>query len=316
MSDYAVFVGIDVSKDRLDVHLLPQGERFAVSNDGAGAAQLRERLVALGEHALVVMEATNTFWKLSATTLAGAGLSVAVVNPRQVRDFAKASGRLAKTDAIDAHVLALFAQAIRPAVRSLPNEQCEIARELLTRRMQLMNMRSAEKNRLSSARGKKVRKDIEVLIRFLDGRLKGLDEEIDEWLDSTPIDQTRVNLLKSFSGIGQVSARALLIGVPELGSLSGKQVSALVGLAPYARDSGQQRGQRHIGGGRAWVRAALYMPTLTATRCNPVIRAMYQRLIKAGKHHYVAITACMRKVLVILNAMLKSGEPWTAPQTA
>lgn len=316
MSDYAVFVGIDVSKDRLDVHALPQAECFALNNDEAGVAQLRERLLAMGEHTLVVMEATNTFWKLPATTLGSAGLRVAVVNPRQVRDFAKATGRLAKTDSIDAQVLALFAQAIRPPVRSLPNEQCEIARELLTRRMQLMNMRTAEMNRLSSTRGKKVRKDIEVLIGFLERRLKGIDEEIDQWLEATPIDQTRAELLKSFAGIGPGTARALLIGVPELGSLTGKQVGALVGLAPYARDSGKRRGQRHIGGGRAWVRAALYMPTLTATRCNPQIRAMYQRLIKAGKHHYVAITACMRKVLVILNAMLKSGQRWTGPETA
>jgi transposase len=316
MSEYTMFVGVDVSQDRLDVHVLPQGERFALSNDEASVAQLCERLAAVSEHALLVMEATNTFWKLSAMAFGSAGFRVAVVNPRQVRDFAKATGRLAKTDAIDAQVLALFAQAIRPPVRSLPNEQCEIARELLTRRMQLMHMRTAEKNRLSSARGKRVRKDIELLIGFLEARLKGLDEQIDAWLKTTPIDQTRVDLLKSFPGVGPGTARTLLIGVPELGRLTGKQVAALVGVAPLAWDSGKKRGQRHIGGGRAWVRAALYMPTLTATRCNPPIRAMYQRLINSGKHHYVAITACMRKVLVILNAMLRSGKPWTPPQAA
>lgn len=316
MSEYMTFVGIDVSRDRLDVFVLPQQQAFALSNDASGVAQLCHRLQELGEHTLVVMEATNTFWKLSATQLGSAGLKVAVINPRQVRDFARATGRLAKTDAIDAQVLALFAQAVCPPVRSLPDEHCELARELLARRAQLMNMRIAEKNRLSSARGKKVRKDIEAMIAFLEGRLQGLDEQIDQWLKSTPIDQTRVDLLKSFKGIGQGSARALLVGVPELGSLTGKQISALVGLAPIARDSGKKRGQRHIGGGRASVRAALYMPALTAARCNPVIRELYQRLIRAGKHHYVAITACMRKMLVILNAMLKTQTPWQTPQIA
>ena len=243
MSDHALFVGIDVSKERLDVCVLPQGEHFAVSNNEAGVAELRERLISLCAHPLVVMEATNTFCNRSAPLGGGAGLRVWVVTPRLGRDFATPPGKVAKTDAIDAQVLALFAQAIRPAARSLPNEQCEIARELLARRTQLMAMRTAEKNRMSSVRGKKVRKDIEALIGFLDKRLKGLDQEIDEWLDSTPIDQTRADLLKSFSGIGPGSARALLIGVPELGSLTGKQVSALVGLAPYARDSGKHRGQ-------------------------------------------------------------------------
>ncbi len=226
MSEYMTFVGIDVSRDRLDVFVLPQQQAFALSNDASGVAQLCHRLQELGEHTLVVMEATNTFWKLSATQLGSAGLKVAVINPRQVRDFAKGIGRLAKTDAMDAQVLALFAKAVCPPVRSLPDEQCELARELLARRAQLMNMRIAEKNRLSSARGKKVRKDIEAMITFLEGRLQGLDEQIDQWLKSTPIDQTRVDLLKTFKGIGQSSARALLVGVPEPDSLTGKQISA------------------------------------------------------------------------------------------
>jgi transposase len=316
MSQHSMFVGIDVSKDRLDVHVLPDGQSFSVINDESGASELRQRLSALAQPVLVVMEATNVFWKTAATHLGGAGLQVAVVNPRQVRDFAKATGTLAKTDAIDAKVLALFAQRVCPPARALPSAQCEVARELLSRREQLMGMRTAEKNRLASARAKKVRKDIQATIVFLDKRLAALDTEIDQWLKDTPIDQTRLNVLKSFNGIGQGSARALLIGVPELGSLNGKQIGALVGVAPFARDSGTKRGQRHISGGRAAVRAAMYMPAITAIRCNPVIREFYQRLIKAGKHHYVAIVACMRKMLVILNAMLKSNQPWKAPHGA
>jgi transposase len=314
MSQFNVFAGIDVSKDHLDVHLLPEGQSWRVANDEAGCAQLSERLSGLGAEVLVVMEATNVFWRLAATQLASAGLSAAVVNPRQVRDFARATGQLAKTDAIDAKVLALFAQRIEPPVRALPNAQCQEAAELLSRRAQLMGMRVAEKNRLGSARAAKVRKDITITIAFLDKRIAGLDEEIDQWLKSTPIDQSRANLLKSFTGIGENTARTLLISLPELGSLSGKQIGALAGVAPFARDSGNKRGARQIRGGRAAVRAALYMPAITAIRCNAVIRALYQRLVSAGKHHYVAITACMRKMLVILNAMLKSNQPWKSPQ--
>ena len=314
MSQFRVFVGIDVSKDHLDVHLLPDEQSWRLANDEAGCAELSERLAALSGPVLVVMEATNVFWRLAATRLASAGLSAAVVNPRQVRDFAKATGQLAKTDAIDARVLALFAQKIEPPVRALPSEQCQEAAELLSRRAQLMGMRVAEKNRLSTARAAKVRKDISATIAILEKRLAGLDEEIDQWLKSTPIDQSRVNLLKSFAGIGEHTAKSLLITLPELGSLSAKQIGALAGLAPFARDSGNKRGARQIRGGRSTVRAALYMPAITAIRCNAVIRALYQRLINAGKHHYVAITACMRKMLVILNAMLKSNQPWKNPQ--
>jgi transposase len=277
---------------------------------------LVERLKPLGETLLVVMEATNVFWRMAAAALAGAGLACAVVNPRQVRDFAKSMGILAKTDAIDAQVLAQFAQRVKPPVRALPDAQCQVAAELLARRAQLMGMRVAEKNRLATASAKKVRKDIEATIAFLEKRLAALDEEIDQWLKSTPIDQSRADLLQSFTGIGQNTARSLLITLPELGRLSGKQIGALAGLAPFAKDSGSKRGQRHIAGGRSIVRAALYMPAISAIQHNPVIRALYQRLVQAGKHHYVAITACMRKMLVILNAMLRSNQPWKAPQNA
>jgi transposase len=313
MSQFNVFVGIDVSKDHLDVHVLPEGGSWRVANDETGCTQLSERLRGLSGPVLVVMEATNVFWRLAATRLASAGLSAAVVNPRQVRDFARATGQLAKTDAIDAHVLALFARRIEPPVRALPSEQCQVAAELLSRRAQLMGMRVAEKNRLTSARAAKVRKDISATIAFLEKRIGALDEEIDQWLKSTPIDQSRANLLKSFTGIGEHTAKSLLITLPELGSLSNKQIGALAGLAPFARDSGNKRGARQIRGGRSTVRAALYMPALTAIRCNAVIRALYKRLIDAGKHHYVAITACMRKMLIILNAMLRSNQPWKNP---
>jgi transposase len=297
------------------VHVLPEGQSWRVANDDAGCTELSERLSGLSG-VLVVMEATNVFWRLAATRLASAGVRAAVVNPRQVRDFAKATGQLAKSDAIDAHVLALFAEAIKPPVRALPSEQCQMAAELLARRAQLMGMRVAEKNRLATARAAKVRKDITATIAFLEKRIAALDEEIDQWLKSTPIDQSRVNLLKSFCGIGERTAKSLLITLPELGSLTAKQIGALAGLAPFASDSGNKRGQRRIRGGRSTVRAALYMPAITAIRCNAVIRALYQRLINAGKHHYVAITACMRKMLIILNAMLKTNQPWKNPQEA
>lgn len=316
MSEATSFVGIDVSKNTLDVYVLPSAERWQVANDQTGCAQLVERLKPVGETALVVMEATNVFWRMAAAALAGAGVACAVVNPRQVRDFAKAMGKLAKTDALDAEVLALFAQRIKPPVRALPDAQCQVAAEMLTRRAQLMGMRVAEKNRLATASAKKVRKDIQTTIAFLEKRLDALDREIDSWLQSTPIDQSRANLLQSFNGIGHNTARSLLIMLPELGSLNGKQIGALAGLAPFAKDSGNKRGERHISGGRTAVCAALYMPAITAIQHNPVIRALYQRLLQAGKHHYVAITACMRKMLVILNAMIKSNRPWIHPQNA
>jgi len=312
MSQYNGFVGIDVSKDTLDVHSLSDARSWQVGNDESGCARLAKDLA---PGALVVMEATNVYWRLAASTLAAAGFAVAVVNPRQVRDFARATGQLAKTDATDAQVIALFGQRIEPPVRALASEQCQVAGELLSRRAQLMGMYVAEKNRLGTARAKRVRADINTTIGFLQKRLDHLDKELDDWLKSTPIDQSRFDLLKSFTGIGDKTAKSLLIALPELGVLTNKQISALAGLAPYASDSGKKRGARHIRGGRTAVRAALYMPAITAIRANPVIRALYERLINAGKHHYVAITACMRKILVILNAMIRSNTPWRCSQT-
>ena len=304
------YVGVDVSKNRLDVYVLPDQQFGSYANDSSGVAQLREFLTNLAGKKLVVMEATNTFWKLAANQLSDSGIDVAVVNPRQIRDFAKASGTLAKTDRIDAKILAMFADRMRPPVRSLPAHACEVARELLARRAQLIGMRTAEKNRLSTARSTEVREGINAIIAILDQSLEVLDGHIESQLNATPIDQARAELLQSFAGIGRNTARVLLISVPELGKLSGKQITSLVGLAPFARDSGEQRGQRHIGGGRSAVRAALYMPTIAALRFNPAIRGFYDRLVGSGKHHFVAMTACMRKALVILNAMLRRGEPW------
>jgi transposase len=316
MSEFSSFLGVDVSKDHLDMYMLPGGERWRVANDEAGCAALTERLKPLRNAVLVIMEATNVFWRMAAAALAGAGLACAVVNPRQVRDFARAMGKLAKTDRLDAEVLALFGERIKPPIRALPDAQCQVAAEMLARRAQLMGMRVAEKNRLATASAKKVRKDIEATIAFLEKRLSALDHEIDSWLQSTPIDQSRANLLQSFTGVGQTTARSLLITLPELGRLNSKQISALAGLAPFAKDSGNKCGERHIRGGRAAVRAALYMPAITAIQHNSAIRAMYQRLVRSGKHHYVAITACMRKILVILNAMLRSNQPWKQPKIA
>lgn len=316
MNDVTNFIGIDVSKNALDVHMLPSGQHWQVANDAAGCAQVVERLKPFGQSALVVMEATNVYWRTAAAALAAAAVPCAVVNPRQVRDFAKAMGTLAKTDRLDAQVLAQFGERIRPAVRALPEEQCRVAAEMLARRVQLMAMLVAEKNRLSTASASKVRKDIQTTIAFLNKRLGALDHEIDSWLQSTPIDQSKVDLLKSFIGVGQTTARSLLIMLPELGCVTGKQIGALAGLAPFAADSGNKRGERHIRGGRSAVRAALYMPAISAIQHNPLIRDLYQRLTRAGKHHYVAITACMRKMLVILNAMLKSGQPWIHPRNA
>ncbi len=289
---------------------------WAVKNTVAGISKLIQQLTDLGGDLNIVLEATNSFWQLVATSLASSGMKVAVVNPRQVRNFARALGVLAKTDRLDAKVLALFAERVKPPVRPLPSADCQIANELLSRRSQVMSMRIAEKNRLSSARAKRVIKDIKATITFFDKRLATIDKELNKWLKTTSIDQRRVDILSSFVGIGQQTARTLVLTLPELGTITSKQVGSLVGLAPMAHDSGKHSGKRYIRGGRGIVRASLYMPTLTAIRCNPIVKEFYQRLTKSGKHHYVAITACMRKIIVILNAMVKSNQPWIVQNNA
>lgn len=304
-----LFVGIDVSKDKLDVALLPSDERWSVGNNEAEIPSLVERLKQLNP-SLIVLEATGGLETLVAASLGTAKLPVAVVNPRQARDFAKAIGKLAKTDDIDAGVLALFAERIRPEPRPLKDQELQELTDLLTRRNQLVAMLTGEKNRLSSA-PKTTRKDIKEHIDWLEKRIKESNGTLEKLIQKTPIWREKDALLQSVPGVGPVLSVSLLSGLPELGDLNRKQIATLVGVAPLNCDSGKLRGRRIIWGGRADVRSTLYMATLAATRFNPVIKAFYQRLIQAGKKPKVAITACMRKLLTILNAMIKNSTPWT-----
>ena len=308
MSTVPVFVGIDIAKDRSDVAVRPTGNRWAVANDDAGITMVVSRLRAL-RPALVVLEATGGLEIPLTGALAAAGLPVVVVNPRQVRDFAKATGQLAKTDALDAAVLAHFAEAVRPALRPLPDAATQALSALLARRRQLLEMRTAEQNRLGSAPSP-VRTRIRAHLTWLERELAHLDEELGRAIRESPVWRERDDLLQSVPGVGPVLARTLLASLPELGTLNRKQIAALVGVAPLNRDSGTLRGRRTVWGGRAHVRAALYMSALAAARWNPVIRAFYQRLCGAGKAKKVALTACMHKLLMILNAMVKTGTPW------
>ena len=303
-----VFVGIDVSKERLDVATCPAKEKWAFGNDGPGIASLVERLEAL-QPAVVVLEATGGLQLPLAAALGVARLPVAVVNPRQVRDFARATGKLAKTDAIDAQVLAQFAQAVRPTLRPLPDAATQELSALLARRHQVVEMLTAERNRLERALPP-VGPRLQAHILWLKRELAELDEELGHTLRQSPLWREKEDLLRSVPGVGPVLTFTLLARLPELGTLSGRQVAALVGVAPLNRDSGTLRGRRTVWGGRSQVRATLYMATLVAARFNPVIRAFYKRLCAAGKPKKVALTACMRKLLTILNAMLKHGTPW------
>lgn len=303
------FIGIDVSKSRLDVAAHASASGFAVENTEAGLVQLCQRLSALKPE-LVVMEASGGYERLSVATLASAGFNVALVNARQVRAFAQATGVLAKTDRVDARVLAHFAAAVRPPVRALPDAQQQALGELLARRRQLVGMLVMEKNRLAQARVGRVRRDITSLITILKKRIAGCDDDLQQLIQASPLWRAHEDLLRSFNGIGPVSARTLLADLPELGALNRKQIASLVGLAPIARESGSWRGRRSVFGGRGQVRAALYMATLAAIRSNAAIRAFYQRLRQAGKPPKVALVACMRKVLTILNAMVRTQTHW------
>jgi transposase len=307
MTRVQVFVGIDVSKAQLDVALRPEG-RFAAPNTEVGIAQVLTRLQAVSP-TLVVLEATGGLEIPLTGALAAAGMPVVVVNPRQVRDFAKATGKLAKTDALDAQTLAHFAEVMRPEPRPLPDEQTQTLAALLTRRRQLVEMLTAEKNRLASARTP-VRKSLRTHITWLERELSHTDRDLAHAIRESPVWREKEELLQSTPGVGPVVTTTLLANLPELGTLTAKQIAALVGVAPFNRDSGTLRGKRTVWGGRAQVRAVLYMGTLVATRFNPVIRAFYQRLCAAGKPKKVALTACMRKLLIILNAMLKHRTPW------
>lgn len=302
------FIGIDVSKDWLDVHVL-DGFTDRCENTPAGLRGLVERLSELVAER-IVLEATGGYERLAAAELAAAGLPVVVVNPRQVRDFAKAVGKLAKTDRIDAEVLARFAQAVHPELRPLLDESQQKLREILARRSQLMDMRTMESNRLKQTHTKRIRADVETVVAFLNQRLEAIDKDLDQLIQDSPAWQEKTDLLKSVPGIGDQTARTLVAELTELGSSSRQQIAALVGVAPMNRDSGLQRGRRTTIGGRATVRKALYMATLVATRYNPVIRAHYQKLLGTGKQKKVALVACMRKMLTILNAMLRKRQAW------
>jgi transposase len=302
-------VGIDVSKEHLDVCSLPDGEIFSVANDRAGIDELLARLLEGVRPDLVVLEATGKYERPAAVAVAAAGIAVAVVNPRQARDFAKAAGRLAKTDRIDAEVLARFAGAVGPRPSVLPDEEARALQDILVRRRQLLEMIVAEKNRLQMA-SEAVAKRIAAHVRWLEKELGRVDRELDEAVRESETWRANEELLRSVPGVGPVLARTLLAELPELGTLPRRRLCALVGVAPFNRDSGAFRGKREVWGGRAPVRAALYMGALVATRYNPVIGEFYERLLAAGKPKKVALVACMRKLLSILNAMMRDRIPW------
>lgn len=304
-----MFVGIDVSKDRLDVHLRPSGEGFAVARDGEGIQMLAARLRELGPE-LVVLEATGGFETVVAAGLAAEGLPLAVVNPRQIRDFARAVGRLAKTDPLDAAVLAHFAEAVRPEVRELPNEAARALGELVARRRQIVEMMTAERNRRRLMTQKKAIRTVERVLATLQAQLCDIEREIDDAIRGTPAWRARENLLRSVPGIGPNIARTLIAELPELGQIDRRSLAALAGLAPFNHDSGKLRGRRAIAGGRATVRSALFMAVLVSIRRNLPVADTYHRLVQAGKPPKVAIVACMRRLLGILNAILRDQTPW------
>jgi transposase len=303
-----LFIGIDVAKDVLDVAIRPTGDAWQVSNDENGITVLVERLRGL-RPTLIVLEATARLHVAAVGALAAAGLPVQAINPRQVRDFGKATGKLAKTDAIDAGILAHFADAVRPAVRPLPDAQTQALSMLLARRRQLVEMQTAERNRRVGV-SPSIRAEIDEHLAWLAVRLKQADRELLRLLRGSPLWRERDDLLEGIPGVGPILTATLVADLPELGTLSHKQIAALVGIAPLNRDSGRMRGKRAIWGGRSAVRAVLYMAAVSATRCNPVIRTFYGRLIASGKLRKVALVACMHKLLTIMNAMVRTNSAW------
>jgi transposase len=303
------FVGIDVAKDRLDVHLRPSGEAFAVARDGEGLVQLVDRLGTLAPR-LVVMEATGGYETIVASAVAAAQLPLAVVNPRQIRDFARATGKLAKTDRIDAAAIAHFAEAVRPPARPIADAEAQALGELVARRRQVIQMIVAERNRRRRATQSRVLRAIDRHLELLQSELSELDRDIDGAIRKSPVWQADAELLVSVPGVGPATLRTLIADLPELGRLDRRKIAALVGVAPINRDSGTMRGRRTIAGGRPAVRTALFMAAMVASRKNPIIAPYYAKLRAAGKTAKQALTACIRKLVVILNAILRDRKPW------
>lgn len=304
-----VFVGLDVSKQHLDVAVRPGGQHFVVDNHDQGLEELVRRLAALSPQ-LIVLEASGGYEFLAVAALAQAQLPVALVNPQAVRKFAGAAGKLAKTDKLDAQVLAHFAEALRPQPRPLAAQDLLVLKAALQRRAQVVKMMGQEKNRLEKTHVPRVRRDIQEHLAWLARRLHDLDRDLQDQVRQSPLWQERDRLYQSVPGIGPGVSRTILAHLPELGTLSGKQAAALVGVAPFNRDSGSFRGKRMIQGGRSYLRRMLYMAAVVGSRCNPVLRAFYQRLLAAGKPPKLAFTACARKLVLILNAMVKKNQPW------
>jgi transposase len=309
MSNANRFIGIDVAKDHFDVAVRPGGMGFSLTADTQGYRDVVARLREL-RPTLIVLEATGGYEKILVAELAAAALPVVVINPRQARDFAKAAGILAKNDALDAQCLAHFAEAIRPQIRPVPDAITEALSDLMARRRQLVDFMTAETNRLKMARLPRVQSSLEKHLTQLAQQLKDLDRDIDDFIQQSPVWKEKDDLLQSVSGIGPITARVLLAELPELGVVSRRQIAALAGIAPYDHDSGKLKGRRCISGGRPSVRSVLYMATLAAIKHNPAIRADYQRLRAKGKLFKVAMVACMRKLLITLNHILKTKTPW------
>lgn len=302
-------VGIDVSKDHLDIAVIPHGEGFQVSNDDAGIGELAKRFAAHPPN-VIALEATGGFENLAAAGLTAAGFAVIIVNPAQVRAYASAVGKKAKTDAIDAGLIAAFVQATKPQIRPLPDAQTQELSELVTRRRQIVQMITAEENRSRMALAKQSRKSIKRLLAALRRELESLDADLDDHIRNSPVWRVREALMTSVPGVGVGTARTLLAELPELGRLDRRQIAALAGLAPWTRQSGKWKGKSFTGGGRSKVRAALFMAALVASRFNPVLKTFRDRLVAAGKPKIVAIVATMRKLLTILNAIVRDQKPW------
>jgi len=303
-----IFMGIDVCKARLDIHVLPLQEAWQTDNNCQGITALVEQCRTYAPK-LILLEATGGLEMPLVSAFMEAHLPVVVINPRQARDFAKAMGQLAKTDKVDAQLLALFGERIRPEVRPLKDAEQQLFSQLLARRRQLVEMRTAEQNRRAMAQGR-VRHNIEKHLDWLKQYIDNVDKDLGQFVQSSPVWKAKEDLLKSFKGVGRIASFTLLASLPELGRLNRKELAALVGLAPFNRDSGAMRGKRMIWGGRAEVRNLLYMVALVASRSNPVIKQFYEKLLQAGKPKKVALTACMRKILTILNAMIRDNQPW------